>query len=120
MPFVTRIFGCQVGAVGLTEREAREKGIETISTIVNTPYLREPREGKPALYKLIAESKTETLIGAQLISGEIVSATIDKLAVAIANRMPLIKLVQIDSCYSPYVQEDQIAVPIQRLIDKLG
>jgi pyruvate/2-oxoglutarate dehydrogenase complex dihydrolipoamide dehydrogenase (E3) component len=120
LPFVTKIFDYQVGAVGLTEREAREKGIEIISTVVNTPYLREPREGKPALYKLIAESKTETLIGAQLISEEIVSATIDKLAVAIANRMPLIKLVQIDSCYSPYVQEDQIAVPIQRLIDKLG
>jgi NADPH-dependent 2,4-dienoyl-CoA reductase/sulfur reductase-like enzyme len=119
MPFVTKIFDYQVGAVGLTEREAREKGIEIISTVVNTPYLREPREGKPALYKLIAESKTETLIGAQLISEEMVSATIDKLAVAIANRMPLIKLVQIDSCYSPYVQEDQIAVPIQRLIDKL-
>jgi NADPH-dependent 2,4-dienoyl-CoA reductase/sulfur reductase-like enzyme len=120
MPFVTKIFGYQVGAVGFTEREAGEKGIETISTVVNTPYLREPREGKPAWYKLIAEPRTQTLIGAQLISEEVVSGTIDKLAVAIANKMPLIKLVQIDSCYSPYVQEDQIAVPIQRLIDKLG
>jgi len=120
MPFVTKIFDYQVGAVGFTEREAREKGIETISTTVNTPYLREPRGGKPAWYKLIAEHKTQTLIGAQLISEEIVSGTIDKLAVAIANRVPLIKLAQIDSCYSPYVQEDQIAVPIQRLIDELG
>ena len=120
MPFVTKIFDYQVGAVGFTEREAREKGIETISTTVNTPYLREPRGGKPAWYKPIAEHKTQTLIGAQLISEEIVSGTIDKLAVAIANRVPLIKLVQIDSCYSPYVQEDQIAVPIQRLIDELG
>jgi len=120
MPFVTKIFDYQVGAVGFTEREAREKGIETISITVNTPYLREPRGGKPAWYKLIAEHKTQTLIGAQLISEEIVSGTIDKLAVAIANRVPLIKLVQIDSCYSPYVQEDQIAVPIQRLIDELG
>jgi len=34
--------------------------------------------------------------------------------------MPLIELVQIDSCYSPNVQEDQVAVPIQRLIDELG
>jgi len=120
MPFITKIFDYQVGAVGFTEREAREKGIETISTTVNTPYLREPRGGKPAWYKLIAEHKTQTLIGAQLISEEIVSGTIDKLAVAIANRVPLIKLVQIDSCYSPHVQEDQIAVPIQRLIDGLG
>ena len=120
MPFITKIFDHQVGAVGFTEREAQEKGIEITSTIVNTPYLREPRHGKPAWYKLIAERKTQTLIGAQLISEEIVSGTVDKLAVAIANKMPLIKLVQIDSCYSPYVQEDQVAVPIQRLIDKLG
>ena len=120
MPFITKIFDYQVGAVGFTEKEARDKGIETISITVNTPYLREPRGGKPAWYKLIAEPKTKTLVGAQLISQEIVSGTIDKLAVAIANRMPLVKLVQIDSCYSPHVQEDQIAVPIQRLIDKLG
>ena len=120
MPFVTRIFGYQVGAVGFTEQEAREKGVETISTAVNTPYLREPRGGKPAWYKLIAEPKTQTLVGAQLISQEIVSGTIDKLAVAMANKMPLSKLVQIDSSYSPYVQEDQIAVPIQRLIDELS
>jgi NADH oxidase (H2O2-forming) len=120
MPFITKIFDYQVGAIGFTERVAREKGIETISTTVNTPYLREPRGGKPAWYKLIAEPKTQTLVGAQLISQEIVSGTIDKLAVAIANRMPLVKLVQIDSCYSPHVQEDQIAVPIQRLIDELS
>ena len=120
MPFVTKIFNYQVGAVGFNEREAREKGIETTSIVVNTPYLREPRGGKPAWYKLIAERKTKTLIGAQLISEEIVSGTIDKLAVAIANKMPLIKLVQIDSCYSPRVQEDQVAVPLQRLIDELG
>ena len=54
------------------------------------------------------------------MSEEIVSGTIDKLAVAIAAKMPLLKLVQIDSCYSPHIQEDQIAVPIQRLIDELS
>jgi pyruvate/2-oxoglutarate dehydrogenase complex dihydrolipoamide dehydrogenase (E3) component len=118
MPFITEIFDYQVGAVGFTEKEARARGIATISVMVNTPHLREPRAGKPAWYKLIAETKTQTLVGAQLISQEIVSGTIDKLAIAIANRMPLVRLAQIDSCYSPYVQEDQIAVPIQRLIDK--
>lgn len=119
MPFVTKIFNHQVGAVGFTEREAREKGLEVVSVMVDTPRLRERFDGKPALYKLIAERRNKTLIGAQLISKEIVSGTIDKLAVAIANKIPLIKLVQIDSCYSPYVQEDQIAVPLQRLIDAL-
>lgn len=120
MPFVTRVFGHQIGAVGFTERGAREKGLEAVSVTVDTPRLRERFGGKPAHYKLIADARTKTLIGAQIISEEIVTGTVDKLAVAIACRMPLMKLVQIDSCYSPHVQEDQIAAPLHRLIDKLG
>jgi len=120
MPFVTRVFGQQIGAVGFTQREAQEKGVEAVSVMVDTPRLRERFNGSPARYKLIADAKTKTLIGAQIVSEEIVSATVDKLAVAIACRMPLSKLVQIDSCYSPHVQEDQIAVPLHRLIDKLN
>jgi len=120
MPFVTKVFGHQIGAVGFTEREAREKGLEVVSIDVDTPRLRDRFNGRPAHYKLIADVKTKTLIGAQIISEEIVSGTVDKLAVAIACRMPLAKLVQIDSCYSPHVQEDQIAVPLHRLIDKIG
>ena len=119
MSFVTKLFGHQVGAVGFTERSAQEKGLDVVSVMVNTAWLRQRFDGKPAQYKLIADRKTKTLVGAQIISQEIVSGTVDKLAVAIAGRMPLTKLVQIDSCYSPQVQEDQIAVPIHRLIDEL-
>jgi len=120
MPFVTKVFDHQIGAVGFTEREAREKGLEVVSIAADTPRLRERFNGRPAHYKLVADAKTKTLVGAQIISEEVVSGTVDKLAVAIACRMPLAKLVQIDSCYSPHVQEDQIAVPLHRLIDKLG
>jgi len=119
MPFVTKIFGHQIGAVGFTEREARERGLAVVSVTVDTPRLRERFNGRPTRYKLIADGKAKTLIGAQIFSEEIVSGTVDKLAVAIANNMPIIKLVQIDSCYSPHVQEDQLAVPLHRLIDKL-
>ena len=120
MPFITKVFGHQIGAVGFTEREARERGLDAVSVTVDTPRLRERFDGRPAHYKLIADGKTRTLIGAQVVSEEIVSGTVDKLAVAIASKMPLIKLVQIDSCYSPHVQEDQLAVPMHRLVDKLG
>jgi len=119
MPFVTKVFSHQIGAVGFTEREAREKGLEADLVAVDTPRLRERFNGRPAHYKLIADAKRKTLIGAQIVSEEIVSGTVDKLAVAIASKMPLAKLVQIDSCYSPHVQEDQIAAPLHRLIDKL-
>ncbi|HEY79263.1 MAG TPA: FAD-dependent oxidoreductase [Dehalococcoidia bacterium] len=120
MPFVTKVFGHQVGAVGFTEREARDSGLAAVSVVVDTPRLRARFDGRPAHYKLIADAETKTLIGAQIISEEIVTGTVDKLAIAIALKMPIIKLVQIDSCYSPHVQEDQIAVPLHRLIDKLG
>jgi NADH oxidase (H2O2-forming) len=120
MPFVTKVFGHQIGAIGFSEREAQEKELATVSVAVDTPRLRERFNGRPAHYKLIADAKAKTLIGAQIISEEIVSGTVDKLAVAIACRLPLTKLVQIDSCYSPHVQEDQIAVPLHRLIDKFG
>jgi len=119
MPFVTKVFGHQVGAVGFTEEEAREKGLDTVSVTVDTPRLRERFNGRPTRYKLVADVRTKTLVGAQVVSEEIVSGTVDKLAVAIAGRMPLIRLVQIDSSYSPHVQEDQLAVPLHRLIDKL-
>ena len=120
MPFVTKIFDHQIGTVGLTEREAQETGLETVSIAVDTPRLRDRFNGKPAHYKLIADAKRKILIGAQIISEEIVTGTVDKLAVAMACKMPIIKLVQIDSSYSPHVQEDQIAVPLHRLIDKFG
>jgi len=120
MPFVTKVFSHQIGAVGFTEREAQGKGLEAVSVAVDTPRLRERFNGRLAHYKFIADAKTKTLIGGQIVSEEIVSGTVDKLAVAIACHMLLMKLVQIDSCYSPHVQEDQIAVPLHRLIDKLG
>ncbi len=120
MPFVTKVFGHQIGAAGFTKREAREIGLEVVSVAVETRRLRERFHGRPANYKLVGDARTKTLIGAQIVSEEIVSGTVDKLAVAIACRMPLMKLVQIDSCYSPHVQEDQIAVPLHRLIDELG
>jgi NADPH-dependent 2,4-dienoyl-CoA reductase/sulfur reductase-like enzyme len=119
MPFVTKVLGYQIGTVGFTERAAQEREIDTVSVAVDTPRLRDRFNGKPAYYKLIADIKTKTLIGAQIISEEIVTGTVDKLAIAIACCMPLVNLVQIDSCYSPDVQEDQIAAPLHRLLDKL-
>lgn len=120
MPFVTQVFGHQIGSVGLTEREAQERGLEVVSVRVTTPRLRRRFDGRPAHYKLVADRRRGTLVGAQVISEEIVSGTIDKLAVGIAAHMPLDRLVQVDSCYSPHVQEDQVAVPLQRLLGELG
>jgi NADPH-dependent 2,4-dienoyl-CoA reductase/sulfur reductase-like enzyme len=120
MPFVAKIFGLEIGSVGFTEREAQEKGFDTAAVIVETPWLKQRYNGSPAHYKLIGDRKTKALLGAQIISKETVAGVVDKLAVALATRMPLIQLLQIDSCYSPLVQENLFAVPLQRLINDLG
>jgi NADH oxidase (H2O2-forming) len=116
MPFITKIFDYQIGAVGFTEREARERELEVVSVLVDTPR---PRD-RFSHYRFIADGKTKALIGAQIVSQETVSATIDKLAVAIASKMPLTKLSQIDNCYSPHVPESGLVVPLHRIASKLG
>lgn len=115
MPFVTKIFDHYVGSVGFTEHEAKEKGFKVISTTVKTNWLHKRFDGEPAVYKLIAETRNKTLIGAQLLSKEVVAGTLDKLGIAIASKMSLMHLLQIDSCYSPFVQEDQTGIPLQHL-----
>ncbi|MBN1690051.1 MAG: FAD-dependent oxidoreductase [Dehalococcoidia bacterium] len=101
MPFVTEAFGYQIGTVGFTEDRARERGIDVVSNLIETSTRRRPFGGKPVRIKLIADRKTKTLVGAQLIGGELVSGKIDKLAVAVACKIPVEQLSLIDTCYSP-------------------
>lgn len=101
MPFVTEIFGCQVGTVGFTEAQARERGSDVVSGITNTSTRRRLFGGKPIHIKLIADRRTRNLVGAQLIAEELVAGKIDRLAVAIGEKVPVDRLSLIDTCYSP-------------------
>ena len=103
MPFVIDIFGCEVGTVGFTEAYAWELGLETVSSVTATSTRRRAFGGKPIHIKLIADKNARTLVGAQVISEELVAAKIDRLAVAIAERIPVERLSQIDTGYSPTV-----------------
>jgi hypothetical protein len=87
--FFSGIFGYQIGVVGFTKEEGRDKGLELVSVAIDTPRLRERFNGKPAHYKLIADTKIKTITGAQIISEEILSSTIDKLAITVVCNMPL-------------------------------
>jgi len=58
-------------------------------------------EGKQvSLFKLIADGKTQSLVGAQTIPDEMVAGKIDRLALAIAEKIPVQRLALIDTCYS--------------------
>ena len=103
MPFITEIFGYQVGAVGFTESCARDNGFDVCTSITKTATRRRLFGGKPIHIKLIADRSSHTLIGGQVVSEESVAAQIDKLSVAIAEKIPVERLSLIDTCYSPPV-----------------
>jgi len=121
MPFIMEIFGYEVGTVGFTEAYAGEQGFDVVSSITTTATRRRAFGGKPIHIKLIADGKTQTLIGAQLISEELVAGKIDRLAVAIAEKVPLERLSLIDTCYSPTVGAgyEAVTMALSELMGKL-
>ena len=122
MPFVTEIFGYQVGTVGFTETRARERGFDVVSSTTITSTRRRLFGGKHIHIKLIAERKTRTLLGAQLIGEELVAGKIDKLAVAVAEKIPVDRLSLIDTCYSPTTSAgyEAITMALDELTAKLS
>jgi NADH oxidase (H2O2-forming) len=79
------------------------KNLDVVSNIITTATRRRAFGGKTIHIKLIADRKTRTLVGAQLTSEELVAGKIDRLAVAIAEKIPVERLALIDTCYHPTV-----------------
>jgi NADH oxidase (H2O2-forming) len=120
MTFIIEIFGHKVGTVGFTERSAREKGLDVVSHTTTTLPRRPKYSSKPIYCKLIAERKTRNLVGAQVISEETIRGAVDELTLAVACQIPLLKLGQIDTPYSPAVGGDQVQWNVRELIHKTG
>ena len=121
MPFTMEIFGYEVGTVGLTEARAREQRFDVVSSITTTSTRRRVFGGKSIHIKLIADRKTQTLIGAQLVGEELVAGKIDRLAVAIAERIPVKRLALVDTCYSPTMGAgyESVTMALDELAERL-
>jgi NADH oxidase (H2O2-forming) len=120
MTFVIDIFGNQIGAAGFTERLAREKGLEVVSATISSPTSRPHLGDKILHYKLIADRRTSTLVGVQVISEEMIRGTLNELSLAIAEKVPLHRLTLLETPYSPAVGRDPIGDGVMRLIGELG
>ena len=77
--------------------------------------------GKRIHIKLVADRKTQTLMGAQIISAEMVAGKLDRLALAIAERVPIPELALIDTCYFPTVGSayESTVMALDQLMAKL-
>jgi NADPH-dependent 2,4-dienoyl-CoA reductase/sulfur reductase-like enzyme len=121
MTFVTRVFNYEVGTVGFSETYAREQGLNIVSNIMRTATRRRLYGGKPIHIKLVADPQSKSLVGAQLISEEMVAGKIDRLALAIALRVPVEQLALIDTCYSPKLGSayESTVMALDQLMPKL-
>ena len=119
MTFVIEVFGHQIGTVGFTEKLAREKGLDIVSTVISTPTTRPRYGGKTIHCKLIADRKAQTLVGAQIISEEMIRGVLNEMSLAISEKVPLHRLATLETPYSPAVGMDPLGGGVARLISRL-
>ena len=119
--FGAEIFGTTVVSVGITERAAREEGIEVLSVVRKGATRKEMFGGEDFWAKLIADPGAQTLIGAQLLGPREVSRIGERVILMIGEEIPLARLSQYETIFSPPLSTvyDLITNEIDLLISEL-
>ena len=99
---VAKIFSLACATTGFTEQEAAQAGLAAASSIVETIDHAIYYPGARRLHlKLVYCPRSAVLLGGQIVGGEGVAHRIDVLATAIAARMTLQELGEVDMSYAP-------------------
>lgn len=99
---ITKTFGLFIGKTGLSTEEARKNGFDPVETSINSitraGYY---PDSKSISIKIVADKKTEQILGAQIIGGEGVKGRIDVVALALLKKATINDLSSYDACYVP-------------------
>lgn len=99
---VAKIFSLACATTGFTEQEAARAGIPAVSSTVETLDHAVYYPGARRLHlKLVYCPHSSILLGGQIVGGEGVAHRIDILATAVAARMTLRELAEVDMSYAP-------------------
>lgn len=99
---MSRIFDFELGAAGLTERQAQEIGFRTVSGTITGTTKAEYFPGKQEIrVKIIAEPYMGRVMGGQIVGGEGVAHRVNLLSVAIQSEMTVRQLMNADTGYAP-------------------
>ncbi len=110
---VLKAFDLEVGATGLTTNNAEKNGLQTVSGLMRGKTRAEYFPGTSEIdVKIISETNSNRVIGAQIIGAEGVAQRINMLALGIEKKVTLEELSQIDTCYSPPVADSWEAVSL--------
>jgi CoA-dependent NAD(P)H sulfur oxidoreductase len=97
-----KVFGLEVASTGLTEDEARQAGLTPVCATIQGVSRAHSYPGTKRLWlKLVADSGTGRLVGAQAVGGEGVVARINILASALAGGLSLEEIAYLDLAYAP-------------------
>ena len=117
----TEIFGTTVVSVGITERAAEKEGLEVLSVIRKGMTRKKMFDGKELWIKVIADSDKQTLLGAQMLGPREVSRIGERVILMIGEEIPLGRISQYETIYSPPLSNayDLVTNEIDILISEL-
>jgi NADPH-dependent 2,4-dienoyl-CoA reductase/sulfur reductase-like enzyme len=99
---VTRICDVEIGRTGLSEREAKDAGLDFVTAKIESTTRAGYFPGASKItVKVVAEKSSGRLLGAQIIGREGAAKRIDVAAVAVWNEMPVDEIAQLDLAYAP-------------------
>lgn len=99
---VTKVCSLEVARSGLGETEACAAGIDAVGVVTESTTRAGYYPGaKPIRVKLVAETGTGRLLGAQLVGEEGTAKRIDVAALAIWHHMTVDEIVNVDLSYAP-------------------
>ncbi len=99
---VIKIFDMTVASTGLTEKAAKDAGMEYESVVLSPLSHADYYPGaKVMTMKVVFEKKTLKLLGAQIIGAEGVDKRLDVIAVAINSGIKADKLKDLETAYAP-------------------
>jgi NADPH-dependent 2,4-dienoyl-CoA reductase/sulfur reductase-like enzyme len=97
-----KVFGLEVASTGLTEDEAREAGFEPVSATIKGVSKAHIYPGAAELHlRLVADTESGRLLGAQGVGGDGVVARINALATALTGGLSMEDLAYLDLAYAP-------------------
>jgi NADPH-dependent 2,4-dienoyl-CoA reductase/sulfur reductase-like enzyme len=99
---ITKTFDLYVGKTGLDKREAVQNGFDPIEKEIKSVTRADYYPNKKSIsIKLVADRKSQRVLGAQIVGGEGVKGRIDLVAFALLMRATVDDLVNYDACYVP-------------------
>ncbi|RLI77046.1 CoA-disulfide reductase, partial [Archaeoglobales archaeon] len=99
---ITKFFDLEIAGTGLNEKQAREAGFEPKSTFIKAlTKVHYYPGGKETRLKVIIDSKTKRVLGAQIVGYEAVFARVNTMAAAIQAGFTTKDLFFADLAYAP-------------------